>query len=277
MASFFNYHFKNGTGERLTGFQRYQELISRDLKYFLTVNLLTLLSFLPFAIGVLIAILSSSVLILIPACIIGGIMAGPALSCLHDLIFRSLRDASGKCLDNYKRAWKQNWRQSIVPGVLFCLILGFYVFMLMLFWWASKFPSLGTLTIYFVGLILFTMFFSLLWPQIALFEQSAKRRFQNCLLFMIQFFWKTLGCSLIQILYWTAIGLIFPWSVILLPFLGIWFILFTADFILYDTMNEAFQIEEQIGLAFPEQVPFYESDEDWLKRKQIEKITPNSP
>ena len=62
--------------------------------------------------------------------------------------------------------------------------------------------------------------------------------------------------------------LFLPWTSILLPFAGVWFILFTADFLLYPAMDEAFQIEEQITKAFPEQAPFYEDDEAWLERKQ---------
>lgn len=266
-----NYNLSGGTGKRLTGTQRYRELLNRDYKRFFLVNLLTLACFLPFVLGVLISILSSSVLVLIPACILGGILTGPALSCMYDTIFRSLRDAPGKCMANYKRAWKQNWRQSILPGIVFCLLLGFYTFMLMTFWWALQPPGLGTLTVYFFGLVLLTMFFSLYWPQIALFEQSGKQRFKNCLLFLIRFFFKTLGCALLQLLYWAVIALFLPWSVILLPFTGLWFILFTASFLLYDTMNDVFCIEEQIAHAFPEQAAFYEDDEEWLKRKQTEK------
>ena len=85
---------------------------------------------------------------------------------------------------------------------------------------------------------------------------------------MIRFFRKTLGCALLQILYWTVIGLLLPWSVILFPFLGIWFILFASDFLLYPAMDESFHIEELIARNFPEQTPFYENDEDWLRRKQ---------
>lgn len=268
MALFSYNHLPEGTGQRLTGFKRYQELLSRDFKRFFAVNLLTLTGFFPFAFGVLFAILSSSVLILILACIIGGITAGPTLSCMHDAIFRSLRDAPGEWLENYKRAWKQNWRQSIVPGVIFCLLLGFYSFMMATFWWASQLPGFGTIAVYLFGLLLLTMFFSLYWPQIALFEQSKKQRFQNCLLFMIRFFWKTLGCALLTLLYWAIMFLFLPWTSILLPFTGIWFILFTTDFLLYPSMDEVFCIEEQITQAFPEQVPFYEDDETWLKRKQ---------
>lgn len=270
MNLFPNHNLPEGTGRRLTGSRRYWELAGRDFKRFFAVNLLTLLGLSPFGFGVLLSILSSSILALIPACVIGGIAAGPTLSCMHDAIFRSLRDAPGAWFENYKRAWKQNWRQSIIPGIIFCLLLGFYSFMLMTFWWASRLPSPGTIAVYVLGLVLLTMFFSLYWPQIALFEQSGKQRFQNCLLFMIRYFGKTLGCALLQLLYWTAMVLFLPWTSILLPFAGVWFILFTADFLLYPAMDEAFQIEEQITQAFPEQAPFYEDDEAWLERKQRE-------
>ena len=137
MAFLFHPNSYVSNGKRLTGFPRYTEVLERNIKNFLFTNLLTLAGFLPFGAGVALAILSSSVLILIPACIIGGLFAGPALSCMYDTVMRGLRDAPGKCWVNYKRAWNQTWRQSILPGILFCLMLGFYIFMVMLFWSVS--------------------------------------------------------------------------------------------------------------------------------------------
>ena len=268
--AFFQYHTPAGTGNRLTGIWRYNELLGRDCKRFLAVNLLTLLGFLPFILGTLYAILSSSILVLIPVCILGGAVAGPFLACMYDTVFRSLRDAPGTCMENYRHAFRQNWRQSVIPGMIFCLLLGFYTFMLMMFLWAARFPGWGTIAVYLCGIIIITMFFSLYWPQLVLFEQTGIQRFKNCLLFSIRFFGRTFGCTLLQILYWGVIVLFLPWSVILLPFAGVWFILFTVHFLLYDTMNEVFHLEEEIAQAFPEQAAFYEDDETWLKRKQAQ-------
>lgn len=270
MAFLFHKNSFTSGGKRLTGFPRYAEVLERNMKKFLFTNLLTLAGFLPFGVGVALAILSSSILILIPSCIIGGIFAGPALSCMYDAVMRGLRDASGKCRENYKHAWKQNWRQSILPGILFCFMLGFYIFMAMLFWWSAKFPGWGTIVLYIFSLLLFTMFFSICWPQIALFQQPFRQSARNCLLFMLRFFPKTAGISLLQILYWAVMALFFPWSGILMLLVGFWFILYTADFLIYDTLNESFRLEELIADAFPEQAPFYEDDETWLKRRQTE-------
>lgn len=270
MNSFLNNQMPNRNPWRKTGFSRYLELLGRDFKRLAIVNLLTFLGCLPFWAGVVTAILSSSILVLIPACILGGAIAGPALACMYDAVFRSFRDAPGRCLENFRLALRQNWRQAILPGILFCLLLGFYSFMLMMFWWSATFPGWGTLAVYLFGLVLFTMFSTVYWPLLVLFEETGRQRFQNCLLFVIRFFWKVLGCALLQILYWTVMALFLPWSMILISILGIGFILHGANFRLYDTLNEVFRIEEQIAQAFPEQVPFYEDDETWLKRKQAE-------
>jgi uncharacterized membrane protein YesL len=267
----FSTNYSASNGMRLKGFSRYVELLDRDLKRFLIINLVTVLGFLPFVAGVILSLLSSSILLLIPACIIGGIFVGPALSCMLDTVFRSLRDVSGKIWKNYTLAWKQNWKQSLLPGILLCLFLGCYSFMLMMFWYSSLLPGWGTVSVLAFSLIFLTMFFTVFWTQLVLFEQTVKQRILNSLLFMIRFFWKTFGCALLQILYWIVLVLFLPWSVFLLPLTGIWFILFTKCFLLYDTMNDAFQIEEQISQAFPEQAAFYEDDEAWLKRKQKER------
>ncbi len=268
--SLFRLDLRPGNGKRLTGGARYRELLGRDLLRFLIVNLLTIFGFLPLIAGVAYAILSSSILILIPACIVGGLFAGPAIACMHDTILRSLRDAPGKLRENYKRALKQNWRQALVPGIIFSLMLGFYTFMIMMLWWSQVSSGWGTIALLAFGMLLFFMFFSVYWQLLVLFDQPQKQRIMNCLLFIIRFFWKIFFCALRQILYWGVLILFMPLSVILLPFTGIWFILFTEDFSLYDTMNETFEIEKQIVEAFPEQEIVYEDDEAWLKRKQEE-------
>ena len=47
MNLFPNHHMPEGTGQRLSGSQRYWELLGRDFKSFFAVNLLTLLGFFP--------------------------------------------------------------------------------------------------------------------------------------------------------------------------------------------------------------------------------------
>lgn len=102
----------------------------------------------------------------------------------------------------------------------------------------------------------------------ALFEQTGIQRFKSSVAFIFRYFFKVLLSSLLQIVYWFVFALFLPGSAFMLLFAGIWFIVYTATFLLYDRMDGMFQIEEQIAKAFPEQAVFYEDDEAWLVRKQ---------
>ncbi len=266
--SLFSKYSAPGNGHRLTGMARFTELLDRDFKKMMFTNLLTVIGFLPLIIGIVFSILSSSILVLIPVCVIGGCFAGCALSAMYDTIFRILRDAPGKAWDNYRHALRQNWRQSLIPGIILALLLGFYSFMAAMMLWAAALPGFGTILIYLVGLFLILGISTIYWPQLVLFEQGTAQRIGNCILFSIRYFWKLLGCTILKLAYWLAFALFLPWSFVLLPLTGFWFILFLTDFLLYDSFNQAFGIEEKIAEAFPEQTPFYEDDATWLERKR---------
>jgi len=245
---------------RPVGFTRYKQVLERDWKRLFLVDLLTLASLTPFVLGVGYAVLSSSVLVLIPACIIGGLFAGPGLAGMYDMILRGLRDHCDDWWFSYKKAMKQNWRAALLPGIVQCLFLGFVVFSIALMWWSSIGPSLGTVLVLAISLLLCTMVASVWWPQIVLFDQRPGIQMKNCILFCIKYFWRTAGVAALQLLWWIIMVLFMPWTAFLVPFLGVWYILFLACFLLYDQLDEAFAIEEQIGQAFPEQIPVYEED-----------------
>ncbi len=57
---------------------------------------------------------------------------------------------------------------------------------------------------------------------------------------------------------WLLMVLFAPWTLLLLPFVGVWFDLFAALFLLYDRLDKALGIEESIARAFPDQVPRYD-------------------
>lgn len=230
--------------QRQTGFYRYRQLLSARFGRWWKTNLLTLAGFVPLGAGIFCAVASASVLVLLPCSILGGIIAGPFLAGMYDAILRGLRDDPLPWRESCKRAWKQNWKSSLVPGALLGLVLGVYTFMAMLFWWAKHAPSPGTLALYLFALLVVAIVNTLYWPQLVLFQQKTSIRLQNCLLFCIKYFWRVLGVGLLQLGYWTVFVLFAPWTLLLLPVLGVWYILFLSQFLIYTQMNEAFSIEE---------------------------------
>ena len=230
--------------KRQTGFYRYRQLLSARFGRWWKTNLLTLAGFVPLTAGIFYAVASTSILVLLPASLLGGMIAGPFLAGMYDAILRGLRDDPLPWRESCKRAWKQNWKSSLVPGALLGLVLGVYTFMAMLFWWAKRAPSPGTVALYLFALLVAVTVNTLYWPQLVLFQQKTSVQLQNCLLFCIKYFWRVLGVGLLQLGYWTVFVLFAPWTLLLLPVLGIWYILFLSQFLIYTQMNEAFSIEE---------------------------------
>lgn len=250
---------QSSAGKRLTGFPRYMEVLKRDLKSFLLTNLLTIVGFLPFAAGVVLAVRMSNIWVLAAACILGGVFAGPAVSCMEDATLRALRDGSGEWWPTWKKAWNQNWIQSLLPGILLCVITGVYIFMAQKYLSSGTFPGWLILGVAVVVLLIVAMLLCVFWPQVVLFEQPVGQRIKNCIYFILKCLSTVLGVALLELFYWVFFALLLPWSVILLPFLGFWFIIYTGNFLLYNSLDDLFKIEERFAKALKNQTPSVET------------------
>ena len=235
-------HFNEN--ERQTGFYRYRQLMGNCFGKWWKVNMLTLIGFVPLAAGIVYAVGTSSILILLPCSILGGMIAGPFLAGMYDILFRGFRDDPLPWRAAYVRSWKQNWKGSLVPGALLGLMLGLYAFMGMLFWWAETAPSFGTVVLYLFSFLLVLVVNSLYWPQLVLFNQQAGIRLRNSVLFCIKNFWRVMGVGVLQLAYLALLVLFAPWTLLLLLITGVWYILFLAQFLMYEQMDDAFHIED---------------------------------
>ena len=232
---------------RQVGFNRYKQLLSRHTGEWLTINLITLLGAIPLALGIGFGIATSSILVLIPASLLGGMIFGPFLSGLYDSVLRRMRDDTMPWKKNYAKSWKQNALGSLIPGAVLGLLTGLYCFMGMLFWWATVAPSAMTVVFYLLSMAVVLSIVNLYWPQLVLFRQSGIIRLRNCLLFALQNFWKVLKVSALEILYIIALVLFAPWTLLLLPVTGLWYPVFFSMHLLYPKLDEAFEIEAQFS------------------------------
>ncbi len=230
---------------RQEGFARYKQLMSFYGFNWLRVNLLTTAGALPLAAGVLMALLASSLVVLLPASILGGAIFGPFLAGMVDAIMRGLRDAPGNWWKNYKKAWKQNWKGSLLPGAVLGFFVGLYAFMAYIMMSARVSPTPGTLVMALVSLALVIWFNTLYWPQLALFSQSALNRARNAMLFTIKHSIRVLVAVLIQLVWIAFIVLLAPWTIVVVPFLGFWFPMLLSLLRLYADLNRDLNIEEQ--------------------------------
>lgn len=230
---------------RQVGFNRYKQLLSFHAGSWMKLNLLTLAGAVPLAAGIGYAILSSSILVLIPLSLLGGMIWGPFLAALYDGILRGLRDAPESWQTAWRKSWRQNARDSLLPGAVLGLLIGMYAFMAALFWWSAVPQTTGTIALYLFSGALFFLLTSLYWPQLVLFRQSALNRMRNIILFTAKYFCRVAGMALLQLGYCLIFVLFAPWTLLLIPLLGVWYIVFVSQFLLYEQLNKELGIEEK--------------------------------
>lgn len=235
---------------RQTGFNRYKQLMAVRFSQWWKVSMITLLGLAPLVVGIIYSIGVSSVVVLLPCSVLGGMIAGPFMAGMYDAVLRGLRDDPLPWKDAWLRSWKQNWKASLIPGALMGLMTGLYAFMAMLLWWAAEAPpSLGTVAICLCSLLLLLVVYTVYWPQLVLFDQSPIVRLRNCVLFCVKYFWRAMGAGVVQLAFIAVFVLFAPWSVLLLPIIGAWYIVFLAQFLIYDQLNDSLCIEEQYEAA----------------------------
>lgn len=233
-----------GDVPRKTGLPRFWEVLSRDFWDIFRAGFLALAGGVPFLIGLAFS-LTSHVLLFAPVCgLVGGAVAGPQLCGLADTILRALRDEPGFWWHTYRRAWRRNARDALLPGAVGGLLLSTQMFLLF------HAGALGLRTAAGAGLIagvLLVLAISLyFWPQLALMELPFLRLVKNALLLFLGQLPRSTGALAILAGYLGLMARFFTLAVTLLPFTNLWVPIFPALFLIYPGIDRNFKIEEQL-------------------------------
>lgn len=246
MALFFRDDASYDESVRMTGFYRYRQLLSLYTFGWIRTNIMTVLGSLPLAAAVTVSILASSVLLLIPLSIIGGMIFGPFLASMVDAVMRGLRDAPGRWWATYKKSFRQNLTDSLLPGALTGLAAGCYAFSGYIIWSAKAAPGRTAFILLGFSALLVMILEILIWPQVVLFQQTAGTRIRNTILFTSKYLWRVLLSAVLVILWLAVLVLFAPWTLILVPFLGYWWPVFLSQFFIYRYLDEELEIEKRI-------------------------------
>ena len=231
---------------RKKGAARYFEVLARDFSTFWMAGLLAMISSLPFALGLWFAVTTHSLIPMLLAGILGGMLAAPQIVGLNDTVLRALRDEPGYWWNTYKRAWKQNWRQSLVPGALLGLFVGSWAWML-----RAQAESGNTSTALwvasFAGIFVCTGFFTWLLAQVPLVDLPLAQIAKNAGLMFFGFFPRTAAAALVLALYWGATLLYLPATILTILAFGFWLPVTIALMIVYPGLEKVFKLEETIN------------------------------
>ena len=190
---------------RKVGIARFFELLGRDLWPLYKSGILCVLGFLPGTALAVFGMMAGSALLTVVGGVVGGLVGGPFLSGMIDTVLRALRDEPGYWWNTYKRAWKQNWRQSLVPGALLGLFVGGWAWML-----RAQAESGNTSTALwvtsFAGIFVCTGFFTWLLAQVPLVDLPLAQIAKNAGLMFFGFFPRTAAAALVLALYFDFSG-----------------------------------------------------------------------
>ena len=246
--------FKAGKGvekdaPRKTGVRRFFELVGRDMNSMFLANLLTCLGFVPVISLVYIGFLMNNLPVMLISAAVGGILAGPVLAGMYDTVLRALRDEAGYWWATYRKAFRQNFKASILPGVLYCVVVTVQVFLVyfcfnLLYHGTNVGVGMWVATV--LNLVIFHMLFSYMWPQVVLLDQPFSLTVKNSINCMIAFLPHALAASLVTVLFWGLVILCMPLGLLLMLVFGFWFVTEVSCQIVYGDLDRVFHIEESI-------------------------------
>lgn len=244
----FNMHYdRPGPGvnpdtPRKKGAARFAEVLGRDMLSFWCAGMLALLSALPFALGLILSLLTHAVLPMLLAGALGGMIAAPQLAGLQDTILRSLRDEPGYWWATYRQVWKRNLKGSLLPGAVCGLILAMQIFAA----WHLGAGQGSLLAVLVIGLVLLGGLAQYLFAQVALLDLPFASLLKNAVLLFFGYLPRTLLGVLWQGAYWGVLVLFFPISAPVLLVTSFWLPALLSLMAIYPPLEKSFHIEETI-------------------------------
>ena len=230
---------------RKKGVARLVEILSRDLDGIFLSGALALLACVPAAVLVGIALWLGSLPLCLLAAAAAGWLVGPALTGLCDTILRALRDEPGFWWHTYKRVWKQNFKSSLVPGVVFTLLwtlVAYAAFVLPQMTTVSE----GVALVLLLDMVLLLTLGSYFWMQNALFDAPISKKLSNCVRMLLGFLPRTALSAAFQLGYWLLMAAVIPRCAFIFLLTGLWLPNLLAMMATYAPIEKSLHLEEQI-------------------------------
>ena len=241
---------------RKKGAARYFEVLARDFSTFWMAGLLAMISSLPFALGLWFAVTTHSLIPMLLAGILGGMLAAPQIVGLNDTVLLALRDEPGYWWVTYRRAWKRNAKAALLPGAICGLLLAMEIFTA----FHTETGSVAVMVAIFVALILLAGIAQYLYAQVALVDLPFSSLLKNSLMLFLGYLPRSALGILWQGLYWAAIALFWPLSGAVLILTSLWLPCSLSLLAIYPALNKSFDLEAKIKAMRDAQLDSHDED-----------------
>ena len=249
MGLFNMFEMKPGPGvrpdePRKRGFARFAEVFTRDWRALLLSGALAAVSILPYAAGMVVSVETLALLPMLVTCPLGGMLAAPALVGMADTVLRALRDEPGYWWHTYRQAWRRNWKAALLPGAAGGLLFGIQLFMLRYFVFVDT--DAGYLAWLALSIVLAAAIAGFLLPLLALLEAPLPVQLRNAVLLCFRRPLRTLAAVAVQLVYWGAVTVLYPYSLAVFLVTTFWLPEMIALQILYPPLEQALDLESRI-------------------------------
>ncbi|MEG0769285.1 MAG: hypothetical protein RSG59_05125 [Ruthenibacterium sp.] len=257
MGFFSGMYTKEGPGvpknaPQKKGAARYFEIFMRDMGMLWKIGVLSTLCFVPCVLSAVFTCVSFPYLIpmLLGAVVFvaSSLLVGPALCGLHAVVVTTLRDEPCYMMHVYKKAWKDNAKQSMPVGAVMMVLYATELYAGYFALTRQDKPSYIMLGLIALCLVLITTCAQMTLFQILFIDLPVFTMLKNSVMMTFGYTKRVLPAGLITLL---CAGLIFgfvPWPLWLLVLLSglVGFIALLADMWAWPAMEKAFHISEQL-------------------------------
>lgn len=232
-------------GRTKTGFSWFSALLFRRFWDFFRANLILLAGIFPGILLTIWGIWGHSFPVVLLGGAVGGLAGGPLLCGLYGTILRALREEPGFWSLSYKRTLKQNWRDALMPGAVFGLLLSLWLFV------AVALGVQGPVSLTTVFILAEVLFFVLglsayLFPQIIMVRVSTRNIYFNSIRLFIGLLPRSAASAAAQTVYWGGFLLLLPRSVPALIVTGFWFPSLLSMILLRRPMEERLYSDKEV-------------------------------
>ncbi|MDL2323826.1 DUF624 domain-containing protein [Ruminococcaceae bacterium OttesenSCG-928-A16] len=235
MALFKNNYNKPGPGvpknaPKKKGFARFFEIFGRDSGNLVKLNLLVFVCELPSVIAFIVAIMGFLsgqgqwfMLFLLLALVL-SFPVGPARTAEAYILTKMLRDDPGFAWHDFKAKFKENFKTSLVPGLIFSAVTGSQILAGLYFFLMGAQIHFVWVAVYIVSVLLFSMAAPYFFVQAAYLDLKTGPMLKNSLFLAMGYMPRSFAGAIINLLLMLGQGvlifLVFPPAIILPVLLG---------------------------------------------------------
>lgn len=233
-------------------------IVDNFLRLFVT-SAISLVCMIPAAFGMSIGLMYYRSDFLLIFGILGGAIAGPAYGAMYDAALMSYRGYSGRWWQRYVKVLKREWKGCILPGIAMGVLVAMIINILNSIMISGTVPNMMIISIL-IFLIAFMCIFTWFWPQKLMLDLDLKQLIKNSWLMTLMHPMKTFGAVALRLVYYVAMLVLYPYSLIFLIVLGDWFPSFMSVRIIYKTMDYRMNLDYRYEEALEEETADEEGD-----------------